>query len=423
MMFDGKVKGMRNVNLSGKKTKIEQNNNKTFLENARIQRELRAIERLKHTSAIRIQAKYRRYIVCKKLYIDLCYQFDQNILECNTSLNQYNNFNMINDDDDDDDDRINNTGDDKAMIIIGDDKGLTVDIQNKIMKLIQLIIILYHLKHHNSTRLIQLNRLLLSIMDMMNIISSTPSYDLSFSVYHPCNRRIFMMMKIYRYNLNILLNLFLSTSAAAEPLSASSLSIRSDDINVILSFLSLFINESSPPSAITTTTTHYTGVSNDNHSSRSSSSSSSYSNNNDNISRSIIINHGLIASVGLLITSNQLNVICFILRSMILFKYKHSGGGSGSGSSSIDDLSNSNINNNNINELMPSSSPLPSSLDRFISMLIQILHNSISFQSIKNSYSGSSSYIISSSSSSSSSDKQHDIKNYEQVSSVSYIYI
>lgn len=219
MMFDGKVKGMRNVNLSGKKTKIEQNNNKAFLENARIQRELRAIERLKFTSAIRIQAKYRGYIVCKKLYIDLCYQFDQHIIECTSNIQH--NFNTI-----DVADQSLIIADDMALIINDNrdynlDNDRTVGIQNKIMKLIQLIIILYNLKHQNSSRLIQLNRLILSITDKMDIIASTPSsYDLSYSIYHSSNRKIFMMMNIYRYNLNTLMDVFLSSSS---PSSSSSM--------------------------------------------------------------------------------------------------------------------------------------------------------------------------------------------------------
>ena len=412
MMFDGKVKGMRNVNLSGKKTKIEQNNNKAFLENARIQRELRAIERLKYTSAIRIQAKYRGYIVCKKLYIHVCYQFDQHIIEC-TSYIQHN-FNII----DDADQSVIIADDDMALIINDNrdnniDNDRTVSIQNKIMKLIQLIIILYKLKHQNSSRLIQLNRLILSITDKMDIIASTPSsYDLSYSIYHSSNRRIFMMMNIYRYNLNALMDLFLSSSPSSSSSSSSSSissssssssSIRSDDINVILSFLSLFIDISTPPAVTTTNASFYSGINNDNNSSNSSSSSSSSSSNdvNGGRSRSIVIYNGLNASVRLLISFNQLSFICLILRSMILFKYSRS--------SSADQRS-SYVNGYTIDGLTQLSSSLSSSLDRFMSMLIQILHNSISFKSISSS-------IIKSS----SAHKQYDFKNYRQVSINCYI--
>ena len=55
MMFDGKVKGIRQVSLNSRKPKSKEDANKDIVELAKKQREIRAIERLKYNASIKIQ--------------------------------------------------------------------------------------------------------------------------------------------------------------------------------------------------------------------------------------------------------------------------------------------------------------------------------------------------------------------------------
>lgn len=78
-MFTGKVREERKVTLGGKKRNADQKNNKEIVDEARKLREIRAIERLRLESSIKIQRVTRGFIIRKHFFSSLQSEFDSKV--------------------------------------------------------------------------------------------------------------------------------------------------------------------------------------------------------------------------------------------------------------------------------------------------------------------------------------------------------
>ena len=88
-MFDGKVKVSRSYGSSRRSTDSASRSHGNFLNQARQEREVRALEKLRQRSAIRIQANFRGHRASKALLQSLRQEFDsslQNITKMKTLL-------------------------------------------------------------------------------------------------------------------------------------------------------------------------------------------------------------------------------------------------------------------------------------------------------------------------------------------------
>jgi hypothetical protein len=89
-MFDGKVKGTRQVNLSGKNAKTDSKSTKDLIEHARKQREARAVDRQRSLAVTKIQKIVRSKMTRNRWFVNLRIQFDQKLTETNRELGPTN---------------------------------------------------------------------------------------------------------------------------------------------------------------------------------------------------------------------------------------------------------------------------------------------------------------------------------------------